>query len=52
MAAAVTAIETALKRLQETGTDWHDGPALGPMDIFRKVGFDWWQAIETRYTSA
>ncbi len=51
MAAAVTAIETALNRLQETGTDWHDGPALGPMDIFRKVGFDWWQAIETRFTS-
>ncbi len=52
MAAAVTAIETALNRLQETGTDWHDGRALGPMDIFRKVGFDWWQAIETRFTSA
>ena len=52
MAAAVTAIETALNRLQATGTDWHDGPTLGPMDIFRKVGFDWWQAIETRFTSA
>jgi carboxyvinyl-carboxyphosphonate phosphorylmutase len=51
MAAAVVAIESALARLKETGTDWHSGPGLGPMDIFRKVGFDWWQAIETRFTS-
>jgi carboxyvinyl-carboxyphosphonate phosphorylmutase len=49
MAAAVAAMELALGRLKETGTDWHDGPVLGPMDIFRKVGFDWWQAIEARY---
>jgi carboxyvinyl-carboxyphosphonate phosphorylmutase len=50
MAAAVTAIEGALARLRETGTDWHDGPVLSPMDIFRRVGFDWWHAIEERFT--
>ena len=50
MAAAVTAIEQALARLKDTGTDWHDGPVLGPMDIFRRVGFDWWHAIEERFT--
>jgi carboxyvinyl-carboxyphosphonate phosphorylmutase len=51
MAAAVSAIEGALARLKETGTDWHGGPVLGPMDIFRRVGFDWWHAIEERFTS-
>ncbi|MBI1845439.1 MAG: isocitrate lyase/PEP mutase family protein [Candidatus Rokubacteria bacterium] len=51
MAAAVTAIEAALTRLQATGTDWHDGPTLSPMDIFKRVGFDWWHDIETRYSS-
>jgi carboxyvinyl-carboxyphosphonate phosphorylmutase len=51
MAAAVAAIEQALARLRETGTDWHDGPVLGPMDIFRRVGFDWWHAVEERFTS-
>ncbi len=50
MAAAVTAIEGALARLRATGTDWHDGPVLSPMDIFRRVGFDWWHAIEERFT--
>ena len=49
MAAAIPAIETALERLKQTGTDWHDGPVLGPMDIFRKVGIDWWQDIEQRF---
>jgi carboxyvinyl-carboxyphosphonate phosphorylmutase len=49
MAAAVTAIEIALERLKQTGTDWHDGPVLGPMDIFGKVGIDWWQGIEQRF---
>ena len=43
MAAAVTAMERALERLQTTGTDVPDGPVLAPMDIFRRVGFDWWQ---------
>jgi len=51
MAAALAAMEVALARLKETGTDWHDGPGMGPMDIFRKVGFDWWQAIEARFPS-
>jgi len=51
MAAAVAAIEPALARLKETGTDWHEGPVLSPMDIFRKVGFDWWHTIEARFTS-
>jgi carboxyvinyl-carboxyphosphonate phosphorylmutase len=50
MAAAVTAMEAALARLGQTGTDWHDGPTLSPMDIFRRVGFDWWHAIEERFT--
>jgi 2-methylisocitrate lyase-like PEP mutase family enzyme len=49
MAAAVPAIERALTSLKETGTDWHDGPVLSPMDIFRKVGFDWWHQIEEKF---
>ena len=52
MAAAVPAIERALGLLKERGTDWHEGPVLFPMDIFRKVGFDWWHAVEERYTGA
>jgi 2,3-dimethylmalate lyase len=50
MAAAVPAMERALACLKETQTESHDGPALGPMDIFRKVGFDWWHAIEERFS--
>jgi len=49
MAAAVPAMERALTSLKETGTDWHDGPVLSPMDIFRRVGFDWWHAIEEKF---
>ena len=49
MAAAVPAIERALALLKERGTDWHDGPVLGPMDIFRRVGFDWWHGIEQKF---
>jgi carboxyvinyl-carboxyphosphonate phosphorylmutase len=52
MAAAVPAMERALARLKETGTDWHEGPVLGPIDLFRKVGFDWWHAIEQKFTGA
>ena len=52
MAAAIPAIERALGLLKEHGTDWHEGPVLSPMDIFRKVGFDWWHAIEEKYTGA
>jgi carboxyvinyl-carboxyphosphonate phosphorylmutase len=50
MAAAVNAIERALLQLREGGTDLVETPVLGPMDIFRRVGFDWWHAIEEKYT--
>jgi hypothetical protein len=50
MAAAVPAMERALNLLKERETDWHDGPVLGPLDIFKKVGFDWWNAVEQRFT--
>jgi 2-methylisocitrate lyase-like PEP mutase family enzyme len=49
MTAAVTAMERALVLLRERETDWHEGPVLGPMDVFRRVGFDWWYAIEQRF---
>jgi 2-methylisocitrate lyase-like PEP mutase family enzyme len=50
MRAAVPAIEGALEALKQSGTDWPDGVAtLGPLDIFRKVGFDWWHGIEGRF---
>ena len=51
MRAAVPAMETALQRLKQTGTDWPegDGPVMGPMDIFRKVGFDWWHDVEQKF---
>jgi carboxyvinyl-carboxyphosphonate phosphorylmutase len=49
MGAAITATEQALERLKATGTDWHDGPVLSPMDIFKRVGFDWWHAVEGRF---
>jgi carboxyvinyl-carboxyphosphonate phosphorylmutase len=50
MRAAVPAIENALDSLKRAGTDWpKDGPVMGPMDIFRKVGFDWWKGIEDRF---
>jgi 2,3-dimethylmalate lyase len=50
MRAAVPAIEGALDRLKQTGTDWPEGgPVMGPMDIFRKVGFDWWHAVEEKF---
>ncbi len=50
MAAAVPAMERALTLLKERETDWHDGPVLGPLDIFNKVGFDWWNTVEQRFT--
>ena len=49
MAAAVQAMERALVHLREKETDWHDGPVLGPMDIFKRVGFDWWHAVEQKF---
>ena len=50
MGPAIVAMERALVQLKDTGTDFHDGPTLSPLDIFKKVGFDWWHAIEERYT--
>ena len=49
MAAAVPAMEKSLAFLKEHGTDWQPGPVLGPMDIFRRVGFDWWHGIEEKF---
>jgi carboxyvinyl-carboxyphosphonate phosphorylmutase len=49
MAAAVPAMERSLAYLKEHGTDWQPGPVLSPMDIFRRVGFDWWHAIEEKF---
>jgi 2-methylisocitrate lyase-like PEP mutase family enzyme len=48
MSAAVLAIEGALAGLKQTGTD-AGGPTLPPMDIFKRVGFDWWHAVEQRF---
>jgi hypothetical protein len=42
-------MERALTALKETGTDWPAGPVLSPMDLFRRVGFDWWHAIEEKF---
>jgi carboxyvinyl-carboxyphosphonate phosphorylmutase len=47
--AATLAIEKALAQLKETGTDWNDGPVLSPMDIFQRVGIDWWLEAERKY---
>jgi 2-methylisocitrate lyase-like PEP mutase family enzyme len=49
--AATLAIENALLGLREHGTDWSDGPILSPMDIFKKVGIDWWLEQESKYKS-
>ncbi len=50
MRAAVPAIEQALSQLKQSGTDWpKTGPVVGPMDIFRKVGFDWWHEVEEKF---
>jgi carboxyvinyl-carboxyphosphonate phosphorylmutase len=46
---ATLAIENALARLKTEQTDWHEGPILTPMDIFQKVGIDWWLQAEQRY---
>ncbi|MGE4096093.1 MAG: oxaloacetate decarboxylase [Candidatus Binatia bacterium] len=50
--AATLAIEGALVNLQKQGTDWHDGPILSPMDIFQKVGIDWWLQTEQEYSGS
>ena len=49
MGPAISAMERALGQLKDSGTDFHDGPTLSPLDIFKKVGFDWWHAIEEKY---
>jgi 2,3-dimethylmalate lyase len=48
--AAALAIEEALSKLKETGTDWHDGPVLGPLEIFRRVGIEAWLDLERKYS--
>jgi carboxyvinyl-carboxyphosphonate phosphorylmutase len=50
MGAAIPAMERALAHLKDTGTDFHEGPTLSPLDIFKKVGFDWWHDLEEKYT--
>ena len=52
IAAAVPAMEKSLAFLKEHGTDWQPGPVLGPMDIFRRVGFDWWHGIEDKFAGS
>jgi 2,3-dimethylmalate lyase len=50
MRAAVPAIEDALVSLKQSGTDWPKGAqVMGPLDIFKKVGFDWWKGIEDKF---
>jgi carboxyvinyl-carboxyphosphonate phosphorylmutase len=49
MAAAI-AIEKALARLKDTGTDWHEGPVLSPLEIFQKVGIEAWLEMEWKYS--
>ena len=41
----------AYNALKEHGTDWQPGPVLSPMDIFRRVGFDWWHGIEEKFAA-
>lgn len=50
--AATLAIESALTKLKEHGTDWHEGPVLSPMEIFQRVGIDWWLEAEKKYGRA
>ena len=56
MSAAIPAMERALAHLKDRETDWPDeasaSPPLSPLDIFRKVGFDWWSDIERKYRGA
>jgi carboxyvinyl-carboxyphosphonate phosphorylmutase len=48
--AATMAIEKALAQLKKTGTDWHDGPVLSPLEIFQRVGIDAWLDVEHKYS--
>jgi 2,3-dimethylmalate lyase len=47
--AAMLAMENALSQLKRTGTDWHDGPILSPIDIFQRMGIDAWMDSERKY---
>jgi 2-methylisocitrate lyase-like PEP mutase family enzyme len=49
LGAAIPAMERALVLLKEKETDWPEGTPLSPLDIFRRVGFDWWSQIEQRF---
>ena len=49
MFAALRAVDAALADLRATESDWPEGPTLGPMDLFQKVGIDWWLEIERKY---
>ena len=48
--AAAMAIEKALAQLKDTGTDWHEGPILSPLEIFRRVGIEVWLDLEQKYS--
>ena len=48
--AATMAIEKALAQLKKTGTDWHDGPVLSPLEIFQRMGIDAWLDAEHKYS--
>ncbi len=52
MGSAIPAMERALGALRETGLDAQTGPIPSPMDIFRKVGFDWWHEVEQKFGGA
>jgi 2-methylisocitrate lyase-like PEP mutase family enzyme len=47
---AAMAIEKALEELKKTGTDWHEGAVLSPLEIFQKVGIDAWLEMERKYS--
>ena len=49
LAVARDRLSEGIAYLKEHGTDWQPGPVLGPMDIFRRVGFDWWHGIEEKF---
>ena len=48
--AATIAIEKALSQLKVTGTDWHEGPVLSPLEIFQRLGIETWLDMERKYS--
>ena len=52
MFAALGAIESALTDLRPNESDWREGPTLSPMELFQKVGIDWWLEIERKFSPA